>query len=362
MKNYPISMTPGPVSVPDSILKAYQSNFGSADMEPEFLELYLETEANLQKLMGGTSNRIAIMTGEGMIALWAALKSCLVPGDQVLALSTGVFGEGFGDMVKSVGADVTTMHYDFDETLQDWEAIEAMIRVVKPKMITAIHCETPSGTLNPIERLGKLKKQYDVDLLVVDAVASLGGAPVLMDEWGVDLLLGGSQKVLSMPPSMSMVGISKRAWDIIEEVGYQGYDALLPYKTAQDDFYFPYTPNWHGVAAMKVATDLLLRDGLDATFERHARVAKMCQEGVLAMGLDLFVKEGSVMAPTVTAVKVPEGMSWQDLNARMRSNGLVCGGSYGKLSGKVFRLGHMGSQADEDLMERALEALRKSIA
>lgn len=360
MKNYPIPMVPGPVSVSKEVFEAYQKNYGSADIEPEFIDIYNQAEKNLQKLMG-TSQKVAILSGEGMIALWGALKSCLVPGDRVLALSTGVFGEGFGEMAKSLGAEVTTLQFEFNETLKDWEAIETMIRLTKPKMITAIHCETPSGTLNPIKKLGQLKKQYGVELLVVDAVASLGGTPVLMDEWNVDLLLGGSQKVLSMPPSMSMVGISENAWKVIEQVGYTGYDAFLPFKNAQENKYFPYTPNWHGVAAILVATQMLIDEGLGNVFARHEHVAEICRKGVLDLGLELFVSDDSIMSPTVTAVKVPDGITWEFLDKNMRENGLVCGGSYGPLFGKVFRFGHMGTQANEKLMIKALEALRKSL-
>lgn len=360
MKSYPIPMVPGPVSVPKEILDVYQTNFGSADLESEFLTLYNETEKKLQQLMG-TQNKVAILSGEGMIVLWGALNSCLVPGDRVLALSTGIFGDSFGQMAKSVGAEVTTLHFEFDETLKDWEAIEETIKTVRPKMITVIHCETPSGTLNPLEKLGELKVKHGVPLLVVDAVASLGGTPVLMDDWHVDLLLGGSQKVLSMLPSMSMVGISKRAWEVIDEVGYSGYDAFAPFRDAQKNHYFPHTPNWHGVAGLNLAVTRLLDEGLENVFARHERAAEFCRQGILDLGLDLFVQKDAVMAPTVTAVKVPERVVWEEFDEKMRAEGLVCGGSYGKLEGKVFRLGHMGTQADIELITQALHVIGKSL-
>src|SRR5512133_1806567 len=241
MKTYPIPMVPGPVKVPQEVLQAYLTDYGSADLEPEYLDLYRQTEANLQQIFG-TRNSIAIMSGEGMLALWGALKSCIVPGDRVLAVATGVFGFGVGDMARSIGAEVRTVGFGYDETLNDWIAIEEAIATFKPKMITAIHCETPSGTLNPIAELGQLKEKHGVPLLYVDAVASAGGAPVFTDEWHVDLILGGTQKVLSAPPSLSIVGISPRAWSIIEQINYPGYDALLPFKTALENAYFPYTP------------------------------------------------------------------------------------------------------------------------
>ncbi len=360
MQTYPIPMVPGPVKVPDEVLAVYQNNFGSADLEPEFLALYNQTEANLQQLMG-TSNQIVIETGEGMLALWAALKACIRPGERVLAVSTGLFGSGVGDMARSIGAEVQTLEFPWNETLHDWVKIEQVITSFKPKMITAIHCETPSGTLNPIAELGRLKAQYQVPLLYVDAVASVGGAPVLVDEWGVDLCLGGSQKALSVPPSMCFLSVSQLAWEAIEAVNYSGYDALRPFATAQQDFYFPYTPYWHGVAALNVAANLLLNEGLEAVFARHERVADYCREQLTAMGLDLYYAPDAVASPTVTAVNVPEGASWQELDRRFRERGLVVGGNYGPLAGKVFRLGHMGAQADMLLVEQALVVIRDVI-
>ncbi len=358
MQTYPIPMVPGPVQVPDEVLAVYQNHYGSADIEPEFLALYNQTEFKLQRLMG-TRARVVIETGEGMLALWAALKSCIRPGERVLAISTGLFGSGVGDMARSIGAEVETVEFPWNETLHDWDKIEQAIARFRPKMITAIHCETPSGTLNPIAELGRLKAQYGVPLLYVDAVASIGGAPVLVDEWGIDLCLGGSQKVLSVPPSMCFLSVSPLAWEAIDAVNYPGYDALKPFETAQQDFYFPYTPYWYGVAALDVAAGLLLDEGLEAVFARHERVADYCREQLVGMGLNLYAAPGAVASPTVTAVNVPESIAWEDLDRRFRERGLVVGGNYGPLAGKVFRLGHMGTQADMRLMEQALEVISK---
>jgi len=360
MKSYPIPMVPGPVSVPEAVLQQYLFNYGSADMETEFLELYNTTEQSLQKICA-TRNRIAIMSGEGMLALWAALKSCLQPDDKVLAVATGVFGYGIGEMAKSAGASVRTIGLPYNKTLSDLEEVEKAIVDFRPKMITAVHCETPSGTLNPLADLGELKHKYEVPLFYVDAVASLGGAPVLTDEWHIDLLLGGTQKCLSAPPGMCFVAVSDPAWEIVSQVGYSGYDALLPFRTAQEQFYFPYTPYWHGLAALCAAADLLLNEGLESCYARHQAAAEACRQGIVELGLELFPAPDAVPSPTVTAVNVPSGLTWEELDARFRSHGLVAGGSYGPLAGKVFRLGHMGVQADLSLVQQALEAIRLSL-
>ena len=360
MKTYPIPMVPGPVKLPKTVLDVYRTNFGSADLEAEFMELYNTTESNLKMILG-TGNRVVIQSGEGMLALWSALKSCLLPGDRVLAIATGVFGDGIGDMALSIGADVNKINLPYNETISDMSEIEAAIAQFKPKMITAVHCETPSGTLNPISELGRLKQRHRVPLLYVDAVASAGGTLVLSDEWNIDLCLGGSQKCLSALPNMAFLSVSEPAWDIIHEVNYVGYDALKPFYYAQANHYFPYTPNWHGVAGLNAGAELILSEGLANSYIRHEKVAEFCRNQIINMGLSLFPALNAVPSPTVSAVNVPEGVDWPEFNLQLRQHGLVVGGSYGPMAGKVFRLGHMGTQADMELVKQALNIIESVV-
>lgn len=356
MKSYPIPMVPGPVVVPEAIRKAYLEPYGSGDLETDFIDLYSGTQRRLKSIFA-TRDDVVIQSGEGMLALWSALKSCLVPGDRVLAVATGVFGYGIGEMAQSIGADVQMVGFSYDETINDMARIEAAIAEFKPRMITAVHCETPSGTLNPLGELGRLKHAYRVPLFYVDTVAGAGGVPVLADDWHIDLCLGGSQKCLSAPPDMSFLSVSPKAWEIIEAVGYIGYDALKPFHQAVKNRFFPYTPNWQGVAALFTAADLLLEEGLENSFNRHDAVARFCRRRLEEMGIALFPAAGSTPSPTVTAALIPEGFTWEAWDRRLRKSGLVVAGSYGPLAGKVFRLGHMGAQADMHLMEQALDVV-----
>ncbi len=360
MKTYQIPMVPGPTSVSHEVLEAGIKNYGSADIEKDYVELYTDTARMLGEIMQ-TKNQVVIQTGEGMLALWSALKSCLLPGDKVLALSTGLFGYGMGQMAESIGCEVRTMGFGFDETFTDFDLIEKAIREFQPKMITMVQNETPSGTMNPVEEIGLLKEKYGVPLLYVDAVSGIGGSVVKTDDWHIDLCLGGSQKCLSAPASMSFLSVSPKAWEIIEKVQYVGYDALLPFHTAVEDAYFPYTPYWQGTAQLHKACELLLEEGLERVIERHEKVAEYCRERIEEMGLRLYPVADAVPSPTVTAVYVPENMTWEELDARLRDRGVVMGGNYGCLAGEVFRIGHMGSQANLNLVKEALDVLEEIV-
>ena len=360
MKIYRIPMVPGPVSVSREVLEAGLENFGSADLEKDYVELYKATEKSLRKIMR-TKNSIVIQTGEGMLALWGALKSSLLPGDRVLVLSTGLFGYGMGGMAESIGCEVRTVGFGFDETFTDFAVIEKAIEEFRPKMITMVQNETPSGTLNPVAEIGALKEKYGVPLLYVDAVSGIGGSVVKTDDWHIDFCLGASQKCLSAPASMAFLSVSEKAWEIIEEVGYAGYDALWPFRSAVKNAYFPYTPYWQGTAQLYKACELLLEEGLNKAILRHEKVAEYCRRRAREMVLRLFPAHDAVPSPTVTALYVPENKSWKNFDAALRAQGLVVGGNYGCLAGEVFRIGHMGTQADIKLVEEAMDIIGNTL-
>ncbi|MGL5683673.1 MAG: pyridoxal-phosphate-dependent aminotransferase family protein [Marinifilaceae bacterium] len=356
MEKYKISMVPGPVHIPAQILKAGAHDFGSADLEEDFFALYKGTQAMLQRIMK-TRSDIVIQTGEGMLALWSALKSTLNPGDRVLAISTGIFGHGIGQMAEAIGCEVHTIGFGFDESANDYDLIEKAIIDFRPKMITMVQNETPSGVENPVEPIGLLKQKHNIPLLYVDAVSGIGGSEVLTDKWNIDLCLGATQKCLSAPANLSFLSVSTQAWEIIEQVNYVGYDALLPFKDAVKNHYFPYTPYWQGIAQLHEACQMLLEEGLTLAIERHKTVAEYCRTKALKMGLKLFPAPDATPSSTVTAIYVPENMTWQELDTAMREKGIVLGGNYGCLDGEVFRIGHMGSQANKNWVKETMDTL-----
>lgn len=356
MQTYSIPLVPGPVSIPAAVRAAYALDYGSADMEEEFFALYAACERDMQTVLGATC-AVTIQSGEGMLALWGALKSVLRPGDRVLAIASGLFGYGIGEMARQVGAEVQVVGFGDDEALDPQQVAEAARRF-RPRLVTAVHCETPSGVLNPLAEVGAICREVDA-LYYVDFVASAGGVAVDVDACHIDLGLAGSQKVLSLMPDLSMVSVSERAWAAVAETGYVGYDALAPWRMALADRYFPYTHNWQALAGLQVGLRLLLDEGLPTVYARHAAVAAYCRTRLRDLGVRLFPVDDAISSPTVTAAYVPDGWTWEALDRALRSEGMVVGGNYGKLAGKVFRIGHMGSQADMGLVERGMDALAR---
>lgn len=359
MEQYRIPLVPGPVAIADEVLAAYRVNYGSSDLEREFFALYSECEARLQQMLG-TKNQVTIQSGEGMLALWGALKSVLQPGDRVLAVATGLFGYGIGEMAVQLGAEVETVSFGY-QGIADPAQVREVAHRLRPTLITAVHCETPSGTLNPLQELGAIAREVDA-LFYVDFVASAGGCPVDVDVCQIDLGLLGSQKVLSLPADLAMVSVSERAWERIDQVSYAGYDALLPWRTAIADQYMPYTHNWQAMAGLRVSIQALVDEGWEKVYQRHADVAAYCRRRLQEMGITLWPAEEAFCAPTVTAANLPEGWSWEALDQALRRHGMVVGGIYGPLAGKVFRIGHMGTQANMALIEEGMDLLEQVLA
>ena len=355
-----VPMEPGPVSMAPEVGYAAGADYGNGNLDDDYRILYKDTSEKLSLLMG-TENDVVLMTGEAMLALWAGLKNTIKPGDKVVSVITGVFADGIAEMAESLGADVTCVRQPYETTIDSLSEIEKVLEEVKPLMVTAVHCDTPSGTLNPLEGLGKLKKELGIPLFYVDAVASLGGASVEVDKWNIDLLVCGAQKCLSATPGECFMSVSSSAWDIINKVGYQGYDELLPYQNIDEKEKFPYTPHWHGVAALNKAVSMLFDEGLENVFTRHEKAASFCRNEFLKRGYSLFPLEKAVKSPTVTSVKVPSGIDGKDLVKKLRKEGLSCAGGLANLSGKIFRFGHMGNQADISLIEKAFEILDRVV-
>lgn len=359
MENYRIGLIPGPVRIPEEIKSAWQNDYGSSDLEEEFFTLYRENQSLTQKLLH-TKNDIVITLGEAMSILWASLKCTLRPGGKLLAVSSGLFGDGFAEMARTLGVNAEICAFPYDE-VPDPQKVYDHAKIFRPDVITAVHCETPSGTLTPcLAEIGRAAREFGA-LFVVDFVSSAGGCELDADECNIDIGLLGSQKVLSLPPCLSISSISQRAWEIIRGVKYSGYESYLGWENVPCQHYMPYTHDWQAMKALNISLNMIMRGGLEAAVKRHRKAAKLCRDIGREIGLKLFPKSESICSPTVTAFYVPEGFTWPEFDAALREKGLVVGGNYGKLAGKVFRIGHMGSQADCDLVSESMNIIREII-
>ncbi|GMF17177.1 unnamed protein product [Phytophthora lilii] len=355
-----LELVPGPSQMLPNVLAALGAACGSSDLDPAFWDDYLALERRIQKLLHAERCSVAIQSGEAMVALWGALKSTVKPGDVVVCAANGLFGEGFADMARGLGADVCVIKGDWRKTI-DVDALCAEIRRSNPKLVTAVHCETPSGVLNNLEGVGEAVAKHTTDgLFLVDFVSSAGGAPLNVDAWKIDLGLWGPQKALSGPPALGFTTVSEKAWKRINEVKYVGYDALQPFhKVAlKVPRLLPYTHNWQAVRATLAALDNINQEGgIDAVVRRHEEVSAFARREVQqTLGLKLYGEE-SAASPTVTAIELPDGCDWAVLQDELRAQNLLVGGSYSPLAGKVLRLGHMGSQANKEVVAKAIKVL-----
>eukprot|EP00455_Lapot_gusevi_P048870 TRINITY_DN6826_c0_g3_i1.p1 TRINITY_DN6826_c0_g3~~TRINITY_DN6826_c0_g3_i1.p1 ORF type:complete len:319 (+),score=58.74 TRINITY_DN6826_c0_g3_i1:248-1204(+) len=309
------------------------------------------------------------MSGEAMLALWSALKSVLRPGDHVLSVANGVYGKGIAEMAKSLQCEVVVLECDWQTSVDPAVVIEA-IYTHRPHLVTMVHCETPSGLLNRLDGIGAAAASVNA-LFYVDFVSSAGSCPIhpaSLDSLHIDLGLLGSQKVLSCPADLAILFVSPRAWQVVEQVRYIGYDALLPFRSVTQHGYFPYTPNWHALRAVARAVKLLLQEEgeegkreLESVWARHLACKNLCRRLAGEMGLELYITDEESAAPSVTAIRVPSDIPWPAFDRALRHHGLVVGGSYDKLAGHVFRIGHMGSQAQLALVEQAMRAVSLSL-
>ncbi|KAF9970585.1 hypothetical protein BGZ73_006703 [Actinomortierella ambigua] len=374
-------LVPGPTNVPTLLQERYATTYyGSGDLYEECIAAYERCGSRLAKLVNLPPEKgsVVIMSGEGMVGLWGGLKSVIPwPFDangqpvadakfKVLCVGNGVYGDGMYDMVKSLrypNVEVELITSPWDAPIQVDKAV-AKIHEWKPDLVTAVHCDTPTGALNSeaVKAFGKATAEIGA-LYYVDVVSAAGACPVDFADWNIDIGLLGTQKVFSCEPSLAMITVSNKAWKQIEKVAYTGYDALLPFKTAKGlGTQFPYTPLWSALDALDIQLKSMYGENnekAESVYERHAEAAAHCREAVKKMGLKLWWSDELewMNSPTVTSIRVPENTTWRELDAKLRARGVVCGGSYGETTNALFRIGHMGTQTDRAALDYALSTL-----
>lgn len=349
---------PGPTPVPQSVLDAMGRQMIN-HRGPEFAQLMQKVTSQL-RVFFQTDNDVLVLTAAGTGGLEAAVVNCMSPGDRVLAVSVGVFGDRLAKIAKSFGADLVKLDFPWGAAA-DPAVIEDKLRTdrsIKTVMVT--HNETSTGVTNDLETIGRIVREHD-KLLIVDAVSSMGAVDIPVDRWGCDVVVTGSQKAWMIPPGLSMVSVSPRAWEAMDKATMpRVYWDLKAAKKYLEKGQTPWTPAVSLLYGLSAALDMMTEEGLANIIERHKRIGAYTRAGLKARGLELFVADERYASNTVTAFKIPSGIDGADLVKRMRTeHGVVVAGGQQDLSGKIARVGHLGyvSQADIDSVFKALDAV-----
>jgi pyridoxamine--pyruvate transaminase len=234
------------------------------------------------------------------------------------------------------------------------------------RLLSVVHSETPSATVNPVAEIGRIAKEFGV-LTIVDTVSGVGGELLSPEEWGIDVAIAGPQKCLGGPPGLSLLAVSPEAWRAMEsrKVPLRGsFLSILDWKdTWLEKKVFPYTPSVSTMYGLESVLAQALEEGMERMAARHAAVARACRRGVEAMGLELWAAREEIAGPVVTGVVVPDGMEDKRLRSHLRERyGIMISGGYGELAGKLFRLGHMGMAAHPAYLASQLAMLERTLA
>ena len=348
-------MTPGPTQVAENVRMARSRECTNPDLDVSFVEFYKETCEKISQLLH-TKNETLILGGEGILGLEAACASLTEPGDKVLVLDNGIFGAGFADFVSMYGGKPELYTKDYKETL-DVDELEAYLKEHHDyKYATVVHGDTPSGMLNDVFKICPLLKKYGI-LTVVDSVSASFGEPMDIDACQIDIMCGGSQKVISAPPGLTFVVISDDAKKAMQERKTpiaSFYANLTTFAHYYEEKWFPYTMPISDIYGLRAAIDNIAAD--PDILKRHETIAKASRKAVTEAGLKLYQHTG--FSNTVTVFEVPEGTTDKAiLEGVKRDYNIMLAGSFGVLGGKVIRIGHMGNNAQVEKVREVFAAL-----
>lgn len=360
-------MIPGPVEVDPGVL-ARMSDPLTAHYGDRWVAIFNETVSNIKQVMG-TDGDVFLVVGSGHTGNDMAIHSLFSEGDHVLVLDNGIFGRRLTDMAEGHGLRVTALTKPWGTPFRA-EDIDAAVRGADdPKGVLVAHGETSTGMVNPVEELAKAARKHDL-LVVADTIASLGGEPYRMDEWGIDVTICASQKALEAPPGLAVIGLNDRAWAAVDRrTGSRGWltDLRVWRKYAREQAHFhphPGTMPVNTVTALRDSTRLILEEGLEARWARHERVARVVRAGVRAMGLSTLAEQGAE-SRNLTAIASEGRFDTRALAGYIKEEyGMHIGLGIGEWAEKAVRIGHMGPNASLEAVVPVLvgieQFLRKS--
>ena len=347
--------TPGPTPLPDSVLKAMRGQMIN-HRGPEFAEIAAEIDAGL-KTVFATRHDVVLLTCSGTGGLEAAVVNTLSPGERTVVISIGVFGDRVAEIASTYGADVTVVRFEQGRAADPARVREVLAAEPDAGVVFVTHNETSTGVTNDLGALAAVIKGEFDRTLVVDGVSSIGSIPCPVDEWGIDVAVSGSQKGWMAPPGLAMVSVSPRGREVIEKATMpRFYLDLAKALNAADLGQTPWTPALSAIYGLREGLRLILEHGVEQVHAAHAHYGDLTRRLVTEAGLDLFADPRHA-SNTVTSIHVPDGVSWKDLSGMARRDyGVVLAGGQGPLSGKIFRIGHLGLIDDRDI-EEAVDAV-----
>jgi len=339
---------PGPTALPPSVREA-----GGRQMVnhrgDEFKALLARVTAAMQPYFG-TRHDVILLTCAGTGGLEAAIVNTLSPGDPVLAVTMGAFGDRFAKIAEVYGAAVTRLEVEWGEAPDPAGVAQAASAIPGLKAVLLTHNETSTGVTSDVKAIAAAVRDAAPEaLLLVDAISALGAVPFAMDHWGLDLVVTGSQKAWMAAPGMAMVAVGPRAWAAAEHARMpRFYLDLARHRESAVSGETPWTPAVAVLFQVDEGLRLMAAEG-DGVFARHEAAMAMARAGLRAIGFELLADD-RVASRTVTAARIPDGLDWKAFNGALKARGLVLAGGQGKLKGRIFRLGHLGSVTTDDIL------------
>ncbi len=340
-------MIPGPVKLHERIINAMAKQM-IGHRSSDFEKTYEYCMNALKPLFGTKKSDVVIISGSGTAGMEAAIAS-FSKVKKITCVDNGKFGERFAKIATRY-TNVDHLHFEWGKSIELEKVEESLAN--GSEAVAFVHNETSTGILNPAKEIAKIARKYDA-LTIMDGITSVGGDEVRMDEWGVDVAIVGSQKCIGAPPGLAAVAISERAWEFYNEKVpfYLDLDAYV--KKARKSNQTPYTPAVPLFLAFAEALRIIEEEGVENRIERHRKFSKAVRIWAENAGLELFpeLNEYSAYSNTVTAIKMPEGVSDKELRGRLKEEyGITISGGQEHLKGKIFRIGTMGNVTKRDVL------------
>ncbi|MEA2575334.1 MAG: hypothetical protein QOH93_2632 [Chloroflexia bacterium] len=358
---------PGPTPLPDEVIDAMHRDMISHRGD-EFHDMFRDVTVMLQRAFQ-THADVLIFPGAGTGGLEASIANLFSPGDTVISLSVGSFGDRYAEIAERFGLNVVRVSSPWGETIDPDALRNALDATPGAKAVLVTHNETSTGVQNDIEALSRIVRQAanahgNSPLLLVDCISSLGAVNIPVEKWDIDVAITASQKAWMAPPGLTMLSVSERAWEAHKQAKLpRFYWDFAEAKKYLAKWETPYTPAVSLLYALRASLTLIMQEGLPNVFARHERLRDMVRASARRMGLDLLAPD-EIASRTVTALHVPEGRTATEMMAAMRERGVIVAGGQDAYKEKLVRIGHMGfvNSHDIDQVMSALEDVVGSLS